>query len=46
MLLIFLMVLVLIGFFALFGALIKFAEGIIRVPSSVDSGSKGAQSRR
>ena len=46
MLMIFLMFLALIGCFASFGALIKFAEGIIRVPSSVDSGSNGAQSRR
>lgn len=46
MLMIYLMIVVLIGFYALFGALLHFAEGVIRVPSSNETGRNGARPRR
>ena len=46
MLIISLMLLVLIGFFALFAALIKFADGVIRVPSPVETGRTGSRPYR
>lgn len=39
MLLILLMIAVLIAFFALFGALVHFADGVIHVPSAVETKS-------
>ncbi len=43
MLMISLMLLVLIGFYAAFGALLRFAEGVIRVPSSNEAARNGTR---
>ena len=46
MMMIALMILVLVGFYALFGVLINFADRVIRLPSVADSGRNGAPPRR
>jgi hypothetical protein len=46
MLLTILLLVVLTGFYALFGALIRFADGVIRISPAADAGKAGSPPRR